>query len=105
MFLPTTHREIKSLGWKLPDIILVSGDTYIDSSYIGVAVIGRVLLHAGYSVAIIAQPDIHSSKDICRLGEPGLFWGVTGGGTYHVFVYTDNSQPNDLSFIGHLHNP
>ncbi|OQX21504.1 MAG: YgiQ family radical SAM protein [Desulfobacteraceae bacterium IS3] len=79
MFLPTTHQEIKSLGWKLPDIILVSGDTYIDSSYIGVAVIGRVLLHAGYSVAIIAQPDIHSSKDICRLGEPGLFWGVTGG--------------------------
>jgi len=38
-------------------------------------------------------------------GGTGRFWGVTGGGTYHVFVYTDNSQPNDLSFVGHLHNP
>ncbi len=79
MFLPVTRYELDSLGWKQPDIILVTGDTYIDSSHIGVAVIGRVLLNAGYSVAIIAQPDVHSNKDICALGEPGLFWGVTGG--------------------------
>lgn len=51
----------------------------MDSSYIGAAVIGRVLLEAGYRVGIIAQPDIRSDKDIARLGEPELFWGVTSG--------------------------
>ena len=78
-FIPTTAREVQALGWEHPDVILVSGDTYIDSSHIGVAVIGRVLLNAGYRVGIIAQPDIHSDRDIARLGEPVLFWGVTGG--------------------------
>lgn len=78
-FLPTTGKELKALGWERPDIILVSGDSYIDSPYIGVAVIGRVLLNAGFRTAIIAQPDIHSGKDIKRLGEPKLFWGVSAG--------------------------
>jgi uncharacterized radical SAM protein YgiQ len=79
MFLPTTHQELDRLGWDQLDIVLVTGDSYIDSPFIGTAVIGKVLNHAGYRVGIIAQPDIHSDKDICRLGEPGLFWGVTGG--------------------------
>jgi len=79
MFLPTIHQELDRLGWDQLDIILVTGDSYIDSPFIGTAVIGKVLNHAGYQVGIIAQPDIHSDKDICRLGEPGLFWGVTGG--------------------------
>lgn len=79
MFLPTTSEELQSLGWKTLDIILITGDTYIDSSYIGVAVIGRVLADAGYRVGVIAQPDVHSDKDIRRLGEPELFWGVTSG--------------------------
>ncbi|HAV10820.1 MAG TPA: YgiQ family radical SAM protein [Dehalococcoidia bacterium] len=79
MFLPTTRQEMNNLGWEQPDIILVTGDSYIDSPFIGVAVIGKMLIHAGYRVAIIAQPDIHSDKDICRLGEPRLFWGVSGG--------------------------
>ena len=79
MFLPTTREEMDRLGWKELDIILISGDTYIDSSYIGVAVIGRVLKERGYRVGIIAQPDINSDKDISRLGEPKLFWGVTSG--------------------------
>ena len=78
-FLPTTPEEIKKLGWPQADIILVSGDTYIDSPFIGVAVIGRVLSQAGFKVGIIAQPDIDSDHDISRLGEPRLFWGVTGG--------------------------
>jgi uncharacterized radical SAM protein YgiQ len=78
-FIPTTAQEVQTLGWKQLDVILVSGDTYIDSSHIGVAVIGRVLLNAGYRVGIIAQPDIHSDRDIARLGEPTLFWGVTAG--------------------------
>ncbi len=79
MFLPTTREELKKLGWKRCDVILVSGDTYIDSPYMGVAVIGKLLLREGYRVGIIAQPAIDSAGDILRLGEPALYWGVTGG--------------------------
>ncbi|MDD4363680.1 MAG: YgiQ family radical SAM protein, partial [Atribacterota bacterium] len=79
MFLPTTQEEIKKLNWTYLDIILVSGDTYIDSSFIGVSVIGQLLTEAGYKVGIIAQPDIRKPDDICRLGEPRLFWGVSAG--------------------------
>jgi len=66
------------LGWNHLDVILVTGDAYIDSPFIGVAVIGRVLADAGFKVGIIAQPDI-KGDDISRLGEPKLFWGVSGG--------------------------
>ncbi len=79
MFLPTTQKEIKDLGWNGLDVILITGDSYIDSPFIGVAVIGKVLLQAGFRVGIIAQPDLDSDLDIRRLGEPDLFWGVTGG--------------------------
>ena len=79
MFLPTTKDEVKKLGWDKLDVILVSGDSYIDSSYIGIAVIGKLLLKHGYRVGVIAQPDINSSQDITRLGEPELFWGISGG--------------------------
>lgn len=68
-----------ALGWHELDVILISGDSYIDSPYSGVAVIGRVLQKAGFRVGIIAQPEITSEVDISRLGEPILFWGVTGG--------------------------
>jgi uncharacterized radical SAM protein YgiQ len=79
MFIPTTRKELLELGWDAPDVILVTGDTYIDSPYIGVAVIGRYLMKHGFSVGIIAQPSLESDKDIARLGEPRLFWGVTAG--------------------------
>jgi len=79
MFIPTTLKELKELNWPQPDIILVTGDTYIDNPQIGVAVIGKLLIKRGFKVGIIAQPDIHTGKDITRLGEPRLFWGVTGG--------------------------
>ena len=79
MFLPTTKRDMAVLGWKGLDIILVSGDAYIDSPFVGVAVIGKVLLDAGFKVGVIGQPDISSGVDIRRLGAPELFWGVTGG--------------------------
>ncbi len=78
MFLPTTKKEFSADSNEL-DIILVSGDSYIDSPYIGVAVIGKVLEDRGYRVGIIGQPDIDSEIDILRLGVPRLFWGVTGG--------------------------
>ena len=70
---------MSQLGWDRLDVILVSGDSYIDSPYIGIAVIGKLLLQAGYRVGVIAQPDVQSERDISRLGEPELFWGVTAG--------------------------
>jgi uncharacterized radical SAM protein YgiQ len=79
MFLPTTGEEMKKLSWDRLDVIIVTGDTYIDSPYIGAAVIGRVLQAAGCKVGIIAQPDTEGEKDITRLGEPAIFWGVTAG--------------------------
>jgi uncharacterized radical SAM protein YgiQ len=79
MFLPTTRKELNNLKWDKLDVVLVTGDSYIDSPFIGIAVIGKVLANAGFRVGIIAQPDIHSEKDITRLGEPELFWGVSGG--------------------------
>jgi uncharacterized radical SAM protein YgiQ len=79
MFLPTTKKELKKLGWDGLDIILVTGDGYIDSPFVGVAVIGKILLNAGYRVGVIAQPDTATGDDISRMGEPRLFWGVTGG--------------------------
>ncbi len=79
MFLPTTRAEMKKRGWKKLDIILITSDAYIDSPYMGVAVIGKVLERAGFRVGVIGQPDITSDVDIKRLGEPKLFWGVSGG--------------------------
>ncbi len=78
-YLPVTKSEMAQQGWEQLDVILVSGDSYIDSPFIGAAVIGRLLESAGYKVGIIAQPDTTTHTDITRLGEPRLFWGVTGG--------------------------
>lgn len=77
-FLPTTKKEMDALGWDQCDVILISGDAYIDSPFIGVAVVGRILEQLGFKVGIIGQPDI-KSDDITRLGEPKLYWGVSGG--------------------------
>lgn len=78
-FVPTTPAEVRQLGWSALDVIIVTGDTYIDAPQIGAAVIARVLMAAGFRVGIIAQPDVSDGRDITRLGEPVLFWGVTGG--------------------------
>ncbi|MDR1434395.1 YgiQ family radical SAM protein [Candidatus Endomicrobiellum devescovinae] len=78
MFLPTTKEEMQKLGWDTPDIILISGDTYIDSPFIGTAVIGNWLYTHGFKVAVIAQPDV-KTDEIARLEEPKLFWGVNAG--------------------------
>lgn len=79
MFLPTTMEEVKKLGWNYLDIILISGDTYIDSSYNGTALIGKWLYKHGFKVGVIVQPDINSDVDIKRLGEPKLYWAVSAG--------------------------
>jgi len=79
MFLPTTKEELKKLNWDRLDVILVNGDTYIDTPYSGIAIVGKLLLDIGLKVGIIAQPDYNSDKDITRLGEPTLFWGISAG--------------------------
>jgi uncharacterized radical SAM protein YgiQ len=79
MFIPTTRQELDQLGWDTLDVVLITGDSYVDSPFIGASVVGHVLIEAGYRVGIIAQPDVRSGVDITRLGEPALFWGITGG--------------------------
>ena len=79
MFIPTTKQECEKLGWSELDVILVSGDTYIDTPYNGISIVGKILIDEGYRVGVIAQPDFESDTDITRLGEPKLFWGVSAG--------------------------
>ena len=78
-FLPVTKEEMSALGWQRADIILVSGDAYVDSPYSGVAVIGQTLAKAGYRVAVLSQPDVGDPEAFRELGEPALFWGVSPG--------------------------
>ncbi|MBR2921384.1 MAG: YgiQ family radical SAM protein [Kiritimatiellae bacterium] len=78
-FLPVTKEEMSALGWQRADIILVSGDAYVDSPYSGVAVIGQTLAKAGYRVAVLSQPDVGDPDAFRELGEPQLFWGVSPG--------------------------
>ncbi len=68
-----------ALGWDRCDIIIVTGDAYVDHPSFGMAIIGRVLEAQGFKVGIIAQPDWHSTRDFEALGKPRLFFGVTGG--------------------------
>ncbi|ANE55265.1 MULTISPECIES: YgiQ family radical SAM protein [Methylomonas] len=77
--LPMSRAEMDALGWDACDIILVTGDAYVDHPSFGMAVIGRVLEAQGFRVGIISQPDWHSADDFRRLGQPTLFFGVTGG--------------------------
>ena len=79
MFLPTTKEEMRARGWDAADVILVSGDAYVDSPYSGVAVIGQVLVRHGFRVALLSQPDVHAPHAFRALGEPLLFWGVSAG--------------------------
>jgi len=78
-FLPTSRAEMEALGWDRCDVIIVTGDAYVDHPSFGMAIIGRVLEAQGFKVGIIAQPDWHSTRDFEALGMPRLFFGVTGG--------------------------
>lgn len=78
-FLPISRAEMEALGWDSCDIILVTGDAYVDHPSFGMAVIGRVLEAQGFRVGIIAQPDWTSADAFKALGRPNLFWGVTAG--------------------------
>ncbi|MDD5030471.1 MAG: YgiQ family radical SAM protein [Rhodoferax sp.] len=78
-FLPISRAEMEQLGWDSCDIIIVTGDAYVDHPSFGMAVIGRMLEQQGFRVGIIAQPDWTSAAAFGVLGKPNLFWGVTAG--------------------------
>jgi uncharacterized radical SAM protein YgiQ len=78
-FMPMSRAEMDRLGWDSCDIIIVSGDAYVDHPSFGMAVIGRTLEAQGFRVGIIAQPDWHSAEAFKALGKPNLFFGVTAG--------------------------
>ena len=80
MFLPTTIKEVRARGWEQLDVILFSGDAYIDHPAFGAAVIGRLLEAEGYRVAIVPQPNWRDDlRDFTKLGTPRLFFGITAG--------------------------
>lgn len=91
-FMPTTADEIKWLGWDRPDIILITGDAYVDHPSFGVSLVGRLLESQGYRVAILAQPDWRSVEPFRALGKPRLFWGITSG--------CIDSRLNDYASLG-----
>jgi hypothetical protein len=74
-----SRAEMEALGWDSCDVVLVTGDAYVDHPSFGMAVIGRVLEAQGFRVGIIAQPDWQSAEPFKALGRPNLFWGVTAG--------------------------
>ena len=77
--LPMSREEMDELGWDSCDVILVTGDAYVDQASFGMALVGRVLEAQGFRVGIIAQPDWQNKDDFMRLGKPNLYFGVTGG--------------------------
>src|SRR6478609_3133747 len=78
-FLPMSRKEMDALGWDSCDVILVTGDAYVDHPSFGMAIVGRVLEAQGFRVGILAQPDWHSAAPFAALGRPNLFFGVTAG--------------------------
>ena len=78
-FLPTTRAELDALGWDACDVVLVTGDAYVDHPSFGMAVVGRLLEAAGFRVGVIPQPDWHSAAPFTALGRPRLYFGVTAG--------------------------
>src|ERR1700752_310185 len=78
-FLPMSRGEMEALGWDACDVVLVTGDAYVDHPSFGMAIVGRLLEAQGFRVGIIAQPEWHSAEPFKALGQPNLFFGITGG--------------------------
>jgi uncharacterized radical SAM protein YgiQ len=106
-FLPMSRAEMTALGWDACDVILVTGDAYIDHPSFGMALVGRLLEAQGYRVGIISQPDWHSADAFRALGQPTLYFGVTAGNMDSMVnrytserkirsddAYTPNAEPN-----------
>ncbi len=79
-WLPITRKEVELRGWDQLDVIMITGDAYVDHPAIGAAVIGRLLEKAGYKIALIPQPNWQDDlRDFKKLGKPRLFFGITSG--------------------------
>jgi len=102
-FLPMSRAEMEELGWDSCDIILVSGDCYIDHPSFGMALVGRLLEAQGFRVGIIAQPDWQSADAFRELGKPNLFFGVTAGNMDSMINrYTADKKPrSDDAYTPH----
>jgi uncharacterized radical SAM protein YgiQ len=93
-FLPMTPEEMRARGWDSLDVLLVTGDAYVDHPAFGAAVIGRVLEAEGYRVGIVAQPDWKTPEAFTALGRPRLFVGVTAGAMDSMVAnFTANKKP------------
>jgi hypothetical protein len=77
--LPTSRAEMDALGWDACDVVLVTGDAYVDHPSFGMALVGRLLEAHGFRVGILAQPAWGDAAAFMALGRPALFWGVTAG--------------------------
>ena len=93
-FLPISRSDMQQRGWHQLDVILITGDAYVDHPAYGVALIGRILESRGYRVGVIAQPDWRTVADFKRLGRPRLFFGITSGNVDSMVAnYTANKRP------------
>ncbi len=93
-FLPMSRAEMDALGWDSCDVIIVTGDAYVDQPSFGMAIVGRLLEAQGFRVGIIAQPDWHAKESFMALGEPNLFFGVTAGNMDSMINrYTADRKP------------
>ncbi|MFH1714939.1 MAG: YgiQ family radical SAM protein [Elusimicrobiota bacterium] len=96
-FFPTTKKDMLDRGWAECDIILITGDPYIDHHSYGTAVIARVLEQKRYKIGIIAQPDYNSIQDFIKLGKPRLFFGISSGAVDSMIAnYSANKRPRHL---------
>lgn len=104
--LPATPKECKARGWDEIDIVLVTGDAYVDHPSFGVALIGRLLEDNGYRVAILAQPRYDSNADFKVFGRPRLFFGITGGNLDSIVAnYTGSGKVRDKDAYSPHGNP
>jgi uncharacterized radical SAM protein YgiQ len=105
-FLPTNRKEMELSGWDRPDIVLVTGDAYIDHPSFGVALIGRWLEYHGYKVAILAQPRHQDCLGFEEFGPPRLFFGITAGNLDSIVAnYTGNAKVRDEDSYSPAGNP
>lgn len=93
-FLPISDKNLRARNWSQLDIILISGDAYVDHPSYGTAIIGRILEASGFKVGIIAQPDWRKPDDFLKLGKPKLFFGISAGNLDSMVAnYTANKKP------------
>lgn len=104
--LPVTAEECRKRGWNYVDIVLISGDAYIDHPSFGIALVGRLLEYHGFRVAILPQPRYHNSDDFKIFGKPRLFFGITAGNLDSIVAnYSSHGKVRDFDAYSDGGNP